>query len=127
MAGMQQVVAAVREHNSTPSGLFTGHPAQQFFLADYPSQRLPSASDLAYFAHNFTTRAALALSYNAVSMGHEVLTISASFLDPSISQGPRATFGHSPLRPRQYAKNLTQPKGDSTRVPERSSVHPRST
>src|SRR5690348_18310951 len=81
MAGMQQVVAAVREHNSTPSGLFTGHPAQQFFLADYPSQRLPSASDLAYFAHNFTTRAALALSYNAVSLGHEVLTISASFLE----------------------------------------------
>jgi hypothetical protein len=73
---MQQVIAAIREHNPAPSGLFTGHPAQQFFLADYPSQRLPSASDLAYFANNFTTRAALALSYNAVSVGQEVLTVS---------------------------------------------------
>ena len=81
MAGMQQVIAAVREHNPAPSGLFTGHPAQQFLLANYPSQRLPSASDLAYFAHNFTTRAAPVLSYNAVSLGHEVLTISASFLE----------------------------------------------
>src|SRR5579872_6289710 len=43
MAGMQQVITAVREHNSTPSSLRFGHPAQQFFLTDNFSQQVPSA------------------------------------------------------------------------------------
>src|SRR5487761_355555 len=43
MAGMQQVITAVCEHNSTPSGLRFGHPAQQFFLTDNFSQQVPSA------------------------------------------------------------------------------------